>query len=175
MWVCPTTVVNDLPRTDPVWLDHAGFVPPAVFERYRRLYPNSNVDPRSTPRAHAINLAIVAALHNAGAQLLLGTDTVKPGVLPGYSIHDELSNFVAAGMSPYDAIRAGTVDAARFLNRSPDFGVIAAGRRADLVLLDGNPLEDVKNTGRILGVMAMGRWFTEEELQKRLLALQASY
>jgi len=120
-------------------------------------------------------LAIVAALHKAGAQLLLGTDTVKPGVLPGYSLHDELSNFVAAGMSPYDAIRAGTVDAARFLNRSPDFGVIAAGRRADLVLLDGNPLEDVENTGRILGVMAMGRWFTEEELQKRLLALQASY
>src|SRR5438128_5479568 len=100
---------------------------------------------------------------------------VLPGVLPGYSIHDELSNFVAAGMSPYDAIRAGTVDAARFLNRSADFGVIAAGRRADLVLLDGNPLEDVKNTGRILGVMAIGRWFTEEELQKRLLALRASY
>ena len=78
-------------------------------------------------------------------------------------------------MSPYDAIRAGTVDAARFLNRSGDFGVVAAGRRGDLVLLDANPLEDVRNTARIAGVMAMGRWFTAEELQKKLLALRASY
>jgi imidazolonepropionase-like amidohydrolase len=139
------------------------------------MYTNTNTDPRSTPRAHEINLAIVGALYKADAHLLLGTDTVKPGVLPGYSLHDELGNFVAAGMSPYDAIRAGTVDAARFLNRSGDFGEVAAGRRGDLVLLDANPLEDVRNTARIAGVMAMGRWFTAAELHIQLLALRASY
>jgi imidazolonepropionase-like amidohydrolase len=175
VWVCPTIVVNNLPGTDRVWLDHASFVPPSVFDRYRRMYPNSGTDPRSTQKAHEINSAIVSALHGAGVSLLLGTDTVKPGVLPGYSLHEELSNCVAAGMSPYDAIRAGTADAARFLNRSSDFGVVAAGRRADLLLLNANPLEDVKNTERIAGIMASGHWFTAEELDKRLVVLRASY
>ena len=84
------------------------------------MYPGiaAGTDPRSTPRARELNLSIVAALHNAAAQLLLGTDTAKPGVLPGYSLHDEPVNFVSAGMSPYEALRAGTADAARLLDRS---------------------------------------------------------
>ncbi len=177
IWVCPTIVVRDLPRTDPVWREEASFVPPSVFERYARMYPNiaAGTDPRSTPRAHEVDLSIVAALHNAGAQLLLGTDTPKPGVLPGYSLHDELVNFVSAGLSPYEALRAGTVEAARFLGRSSDFGVIAEGRRADLLLLEANPLDDVRNTSKIAGVMVVGRWWTAEDLRKSLIALRASY
>jgi len=108
-------------------------------------------------------------------QLLLGTDTVKPGVLPGYSLHDELVNFVSTGMSPYEALRAGTADAARFLDRGSDFGVVAAGRRADLLLLEANPLDDVRNTTKIVGVMVAGRWFTADDLKKRLVSMRASY
>ncbi|HUA18366.1 MAG TPA: amidohydrolase family protein [Bryobacteraceae bacterium] len=177
IWVCPTIVVRDLPRTDPVWLEEASFVPPSVFERYARMYPRiaAGTDPRSTPRAREFNLSIVAALHHAGVQLLLGTDTPKPGVLPGYSLHDELANFVAAGMSPYEALRAGTADAARFLRRSSDFGVVAKGRRADLLLLEANPLDDVRNTSKIAGVMAAGHWFSADDLKKGMLALRASY
>lgn len=177
IWVCPTIVATDLPRTDPVWREEASFVPPSVFDRYARMYPAiaAGTNPRSTPRARELNLSIVAALHNAGAQLLLGTDAPKPGVLPGYSLHDELVNFVSAGMSPYEALRAGTADSARFLSRSSDFGVVVEGRRADLLLLEANPLGDVRNTSKIEGVMIAGRWFTSDDLKKRMTALRASY
>jgi imidazolonepropionase-like amidohydrolase len=107
--------------------------------------------------------------------LLLGTDTVKPGTLPGFSLHEELEKFVAAGMTPYEAIRAGTVDAAEFLSQGEEFGVVTVGRRADLLLLNANPLEDVKNTSKIAGVMASGRWLTAEELTHRLETLRSSY
>jgi imidazolonepropionase-like amidohydrolase len=79
------------------------------------------------------------AFEAPGVPLLLGSDAYKPGTLPGFSIHEELMNFVAAGLSPYEALRAGTSDAARFLHRKEDFGTIAVGRRADLLLLDGDP------------------------------------
>jgi cytosine/adenosine deaminase-related metal-dependent hydrolase len=175
--VCPTVVVYDLPRTDSVWREEASFVPPSVFDRYARMYPSiaAGTNPRSTPRAHELNLSIVAALHNAGVQLLLGTDTPKPGVLPGYSLHDELVNFVAAGMSAYEALRAGTADAARFLGRTSDFGVLTEGRRADVLLLEANPLDDVRNTSKIAGVMVAGRWLSAGDLKKSMVALRASY
>jgi imidazolonepropionase-like amidohydrolase len=177
IWVCPTVVVTDLPRTDSVWREEASFIPPSVFERYARMYPSiaAGTDPRSTPRARELDLSIVAALHNAGAQLLLGTDTAKPGVLPGYSLHDELVNFVSAGMSPYEALRAGTADAARFLDRSSDFGMVAEGRRADLLFLEANPLDDVRNTTKIVGVMVAGRWLTADDLKKRMVGMRALY
>ena len=175
VWVCPTLVVWDQPGTDPVWTGHASFVPPDVFVRYRRMYPNAGVDPRATPEARSVFLDVIRALHSGGVHLLLGTDTVKPGTLPGYSLHDELENLVAAGLTSYEAIRSGTFDAAAFLHKQDEFGAVRAGMRADLLLLDGNPLNDVKNTSRIAGVAAAGRWLTAEELQRQLVALRASY
>jgi imidazolonepropionase-like amidohydrolase len=177
IWVCPTIVATDLPRTDPVWREEASFVPPSVLSRYARMYPAiaAGTNPRSSPRARELNLSILAALHNAGAQLLLGTDAPKPGVLPGYSLHEELVNFVSAGMSPYEALRAGTADAARFLGRGSDFGLVAEGRRADLLLLEANPFDDIRNTSKIAGVMVAGRWLIIDELKKSMLALRASY
>ena len=121
-WVCPTMVVTHLPRTDSTWLEEASHVPPAVFARYRTMYPNKITDPRSTPRGHAVDMATLTALHRGGVRLLLGTDTLKPGTLPGFSRHEELENFVAAGMTPYEAIRAGTADAAEFLNQGKESG-----------------------------------------------------
>src|SRR5262249_20498301 len=171
VWVCPTLVVHDQPGSDPVWTDHASFVPPDVFVRYRRMYPNASIDPRATPEARSLFLDIIRALHSGGVPLLLGTDTVKPGTLPGYSLHDELDNLVAAGLTPYEAIRAGTLDAAGFLHKQDEFGAVREAMRADLLLLDGNPLSDVKNTSRVSGVVAAGHWLTTEELRRQLVAL----
>jgi imidazolonepropionase-like amidohydrolase len=175
VWICPTVVVYDARRTDPVGLAEASFVPPDVFARYDRMYPNHGTDPRATPAAHAVLVAIVAALHSGGAHLLLGTDTMKVGTLPGYSLHEELENFVAAGMTPYEALRAGTVDAAKFLHRENEFGLVSKGLRADLILVDANPLADVKNVSKLAGVLAGGRWFTAEDLNRQLVALRANY
>jgi hypothetical protein len=86
---------------------------------------------------------VVTILHEEGAPLLLGTDAPNPFVVHGPSIHRELANLVGAGLSPYEALRCGTVDAARFLGESSNAGSIAVGKRADLILLRSNPLMDV--------------------------------
>ena len=74
-------------------------------------------------------------------------------------------------MTPYEALRAATVKPAEFLGRADEFGVIAAGRRADLLLVRGNPLEDVTHASERVGVMLRGIWLSEEELQSRMGAL----
>lgn len=177
IWTCPTVVVADPPRQDPTWLERKSFVPPGIMSRYAEMYPGmaSSTDPRGTAEGHAVWLAILRALHEGGVRLLLGTDSVKPGTLPGFSLHEELANFVAAGMTPYEAIRAGTADAAIFLHQQSEFGTVATGLRADLLLVESNPLEDVRNVSKLVGVMVNGHWFTEKELTQRLATLRASY
>jgi imidazolonepropionase-like amidohydrolase len=105
-------------------------------------------------RAH--RLMMVDALHKGGVSLLAGTDTPNPFVVPGFSLHDELALLVEAGLSPAAALAAATRDAARFLD-ARDWGTIASGNVADLVLLDANPLADIANTRRISRVVVRGR------------------
>ena len=122
-------------------------------------------------RGDVARAKIIKALHDTGARLLVGTDTPHPFVMPGFSVHDELSNFVSVGMSPYQALKAATVNAAEFMGVPGEFGVIKPGARADLILLEGNPLEDVKNASRIAGVMVRGHWLSREALHRGLDAM----
>jgi imidazolonepropionase-like amidohydrolase len=126
-------------------------------------------------RRDALLLKVTRALHDAGARLLLGTDTGNPYVLPGFSVHEELALLVQAGLTPYEALRAGTRDAAEFIGQLEEFGTVAPGKRADLLLLEANPLEDVANARRRSGVMVRGRWLPEEELRAMLEEVAASY
>ncbi|MEX1253613.1 MAG: amidohydrolase family protein [Dehalococcoidia bacterium] len=119
-------------------------------------------------RAAGLRNQLVRALRDAGARLLLGTDTPNPFVIPGFAIHEELPLLVEAGLTPYEAIRAGTSDAAEFLGAADEFGTIAIGRRADLILTDANPLADVTNVARRSGVMVRGRWLAAAELDAML-------
>lgn len=123
-------------------------------------------DPAAANRAHLMRLRLVGALHSSGAKLLLGTDAMAPFVVPGFAIHDELSHLVSAGLTPFEAFRAGTSDAAEFLGQS--FGLVAPGQRADLVLLTANPLDAVDNFKRRAGVMVRGHWRTEAALASLL-------
>jgi imidazolonepropionase-like amidohydrolase len=118
---------------------------------------------------------LVKVLHENGARLLVGTDTPNAFVIPGFSVLEELQNFVEAGLTPYQAIKAATRDAAEFLGASNEFGAISVGKRADLILVEGNPLETVANIKRRAGVMVRGRWLSSSDLQKQLDALAASY
>jgi imidazolonepropionase-like amidohydrolase len=120
-------------------------------------------------------MKLVKALHDAGARLLLGTDFPPAFTVPGFSLHEELQNFVAAGLTPYQALRAGSSDAAEFLKKQDEFGTVTVGKRADLILLEANPLVDVRNAARRVGVMVHGRWLTEAELVERLEKLALSY
>lgn len=108
------------------------------------------------------------ALHEEGALLMSGTDTNVPLMVPGFSLHNELEAMVDLGISPYDALRTSTYNPALYLNSLNEFGTIEAGKRADLVLLQANPLEDITNTRLIEGVMVRGRWYTRADLDTML-------
>jgi imidazolonepropionase-like amidohydrolase len=129
----------------------------------------------SLARDYRTQERLVLALQRAGVRLLVGTDAPVPVVLPGFSEREELQDLVTAGLTPYEALRAATANAAEFLKQRGEFGVIVEGSRADLVLLEANPLEDVRNVDRRVGVMVRGRWHPEAELQGMLDALASAY
>lgn len=122
---------------------------------------------------YALDKKLLTCLKKAGVQLLLSTDSGSGGmgVAPGFSIHDELSILVENGFTTYEALAAGTVVASKIVKRMngrDEFGTIAPGKRADLILLQQNPLEDVANTRKISGVMAAGRWYDQKDITEML-------
>ena len=117
----------------------------------------------------------VRGLHRGGARILLGTDEPNQFIIPGFAVHEELRNLVEVGFTSYEAISAATRDAAEFLKSRDQWGAIAIGTRADLILITANPFEDVANVSRRAGVMVHGKWFPEKELQASLERLSASY
>jgi hypothetical protein len=110
----------------------------------------------------------VAEAHAAGVKILLGTDAGDTYVFPGFSVHDELAAFVAAGISPAAAIKSATIDAAAFAGLDADYGSIQTGKAADMLLLDGNPLADVHNTRRIAGLFFNGQYYDRQMLDRLL-------
>ncbi|MGH7545803.1 MAG: amidohydrolase family protein [Gemmatimonadota bacterium] len=118
--------------------------------------------------------AILMALHRAGARILLGSDAPQVFNVPGFSIHQELRALVDAGLTPYEALATGTRNVAIYFGAEGEFGTVGEGKAADLILLDANPLADVRNVQRRAGVVVRGRWLPEEELQRRLDALAAA-
>jgi len=107
---------------------------------------------------------IVTTLHHAGAVLLAGTDTPMPNVYPGDSLHEELALLVESGLSPAEALRSATLAPALFLGIADRMGSVSVGKRADLVLLDANPLTDIRNTRRIRAVLLDGHLLTHPAL-----------
>jgi len=133
---------------------------------------------RAMTIAHDKGLAteslIVKELAAAGGPLMTGTDTPNPYVIPGPSLHQELALMVAAGLSPYDALRAATIVPAQFLGDDRD-GRIVAGAHADLVLLDADPLADIHAVDKISGVMVHGRWLSTKDLKETRDRLVRAY
>lgn len=117
---------------------------------------------------------LTRALAAAGARLMTGTDALIPSNVPGFSIHDELAELVDVGLSPYDALRSSTTEPFAFLGELDQAGTIAVGKRADLVLLDDNPLVDIAATRNISGVMIRGRWIARDEILEHLEELAAT-
>ena len=123
-------------------------------------------DPETAALAIDLRRRLILALHDSGAGLLLGSDAPQIFNVPGFSAHRELDVLVAAGLTPYEALQTGTSAVAKFLGSNT--GVVAVGKEADLILLDANPLEDIRNSRRIHGVMLRGQWLPASELEQRL-------
>jgi len=147
------------------------YVPPAVHREWvarigSRSVAEESMAMRRTSYAHF--KTVMRILHRDGVRTLAGSDAWNPNVIPGSSLHDELALFVDIGMSPLQALQAATLNPARFLGTTDSLGSIAAGKLADLVLLDADPLADISNTTHIRAVLADGRLFDRAALDALL-------
>jgi hypothetical protein len=120
------------------------------------------------------DLELVGAMHRAGVQILAGTDAAIPSIFPGFSLHEELALLVRAGLTPMEALQTATRQPARFLGQERDLGTVEKGKRADLVLLDADPLVDIKNTTRIHAVVVNGRLLDRKTLDQMLTDVEAA-
>ena len=126
-------------------------------------------------RVVELQRAITLAFARAGVPLMTGTDAEFLGAQPGFGLHTELEMFVDLGMSPLEALRAATSTPAQVLRIADSVGTIAPGKVADLVLLEADPLRDIRNTRRIAGVFRAGRWLPQTALAAMLDSLARSY
>jgi len=142
------------------------FIPPAMQKLWdlpNILTPLSAEDRQDLVKIVPMMLDVVSRMHRAGVRILAGTDAPWL-VVPGFSLHDELILLVKAGLTPADALRGATLDTAQFLGLQHLLGTVEKGKVADLVLLDANPLEDIRNTQKIRGVFMQGHYFDRQAL-----------
>jgi tetratricopeptide (TPR) repeat protein len=144
--------------------------------RYRGSWSNrlSEMD-KMLKQSLELQKMMVREFDNAGAALMTGTDAPLTFVYPGFALHHELELFVESGLAPFDALRAATVTPAKVFKIDDQVGTIAVGKSADLVLLDANPLENIKNTRRISGVFTRGRFLSRQEIDKMLEQIAEGY
>lgn len=136
------------------------------------LLDGTGADSASARRMIELRRKLLKALHDAGAGLLLGSDAPQMYNVPGFSIHRELEALVAAGLTPYQALETGTRNVAVFFGTLGETGTVERGKRADLVLLEADPMADIRNTTRRAGVMLRGRWMPRAELDAKLAEIR---
>ena len=183
-WVVPTMVlwetaffsdrgsVEVLPERPEV-----RYMPPETVDRWRQAVDQrlggSDVD--ANRRVAALRRRMLQALHDGGANIALGTDSPQIFSVPGFAMHHEMRLYVELGMTPYEVLETGTRKPAEYFEATDDFGTVAVGQRADLILLNANPMDDVANVADRVGVMANGRWLPAAEIDRRLAEIAQFY
>jgi imidazolonepropionase-like amidohydrolase len=176
-WIIPTLVVWETLR-GPVTLHsrttlpELRYMPRATTEQWTTSLEKRLNDPQFNPveaKQYVDNrLRILSTLHAAAVGILLGSDAPQQFNVPGFSIHREMKRMTDAGMTAYDIIKSGTSNVGRHFKAHDAFGTIAVGQRADVILLEANPLEDLAHIQRQAGVMVRGRWLPRADIQTRL-------
>jgi imidazolonepropionase-like amidohydrolase len=185
VWNVPTqTLIEHWPAPSPTVEQLLGrpemaFVPPQTRTQWASSKRQQLTAPTySAERARtliALRRELIKALHDAGAGLLLGSDAPQVFNVPGFSLHREIAAMIAAGLTPYEVLRTGTANPARFFAATDEFGTLREGLAADLLLLEGNPLEAPEVLARPLGVMVRGQWLDRTTLDRRLEQIAAQY
>ncbi len=176
-WYCPTFVwirgawhldENSFPK-DP----RLQYIPPETFRTWgemkeRRMKDRSDEDIAMGKEFFRRQFELTQSLHEAGVRFLAGTDTPVPYTFPGYSLHEELVLLVEAGLTPLEALQAATRNPAEYFEQLDQLGTVEAGKLADLVLLDANPIADIRNTQKISAVVVAGKLYSHDALQALL-------
>ena len=160
-YVVPT-MVNELKDSSTLASSYLAYLPRDLQQACTATIEAIELAPASSRRSvYRSFQQDVKALHNSGVRLMVGTDTPNPCIVPGFSVHAELVELVRAGLTPFEALRAATTTPRAVLQV----------RDNDVVLLDANPIDDISRTSNIAGLFMRGRWFTRDELARRLASL----
>lgn len=185
VWIVPTqalweTIIGAGDYDAMQQYDELKYIPQAVRNGYNNWVnnniknnPNLNVD---QALQHAeLRRVLLEEMNEAGVLILMGTDAPQLFSVPGFSIHRELPKMVEAGMTPYEIIHSGTKNVGDYFADRANFGTIEDGKRADLILVNSNPLDDVANIQNHSGVMVMGNWLSREMIDEKLKEIEDSY
>ncbi len=184
VWVVPTmalweTILGAPSAEDMAHYEELQYMPPDMVASWARSQDRrragSGFDQERADRIAAQRIDLLGALNEAGVRILMGTDSPQVFSVPGFALARELPLMTDAGMSPYEILVSGTRAVGEYLREQDTFGTITAGSRADLILLNSNPLEDAMRVFDRAGVMARGQWIPESEIQERLAEIAASY
>ncbi|HJQ26063.1 MAG TPA: amidohydrolase family protein [Blastocatellia bacterium] len=154
------------------------YVPPAMVNQWvqqRAGLAAQNPDAKQGQRVLELRDKILKALQEGTGKVMLGSDAPQLFSVPGFSLHREMLAMARAGLTPYQVLAAGTRNPAVYLKAESEFGTVEVGKRADLILVDDNPLKDVANVARRSGVVLRGQWLPEAKLRKMLDELAATY
>jgi len=147
----------------------------AFWRKPNNPYLKESADPKFFLGLYADEKFLLKKLFDGGVHIVAGTDSLNPMIVPGLSLHDELSSIVEAGLTPYQALRTATANPAAYVPGFADVGVLAPGRVANAILIDANPLQNVDALRSPDAVMINGNWMTRDDLQKRLDAAAALF
>ncbi len=151
------------------------YVIPPIREEWEAMLTGMDKNLDMLHRIFLLKLDFVRAMRSRGVRFLPGTDSPSyPGTIAGFALHDELQLLVRAGFTPAEALKSATCDAAEFMGKQNDFGSVTPGKMADLVLLNANPLTDIRNTTSIAAVFLMGGEFDRSALDAMLKKAEAA-
>jgi imidazolonepropionase-like amidohydrolase len=179
-WVCPTMIMrssyavldNPILATD----YRLRYAKPAWRSSWLKMTKAASSVPASEWESRRETIrrekALVGRFQHGGVGLLAGSDDANPYVLPGFSLHDELALLVQSGLTPLQALQTATLNPAKFFNQVAAAGSIANGKNGDMVLLDGNPLENIRNIRKVSGVIIHGRFLNRTELNRILAEIE---
>jgi imidazolonepropionase-like amidohydrolase len=178
-WVTPTLASLDITAHPEEWSvedPELAFVPPSLAKQWRDSFQDTAMKERAAwlARQAANDWRLTGELHQAGIPVLAGSDSLDPFVFPGESLHRELAELVRAGLRPSEALQSATAGAAQFLGRESDLGTVEVGKLADLVVLDGSPLENIANTERVNAVVRGGVYLDRAALDRLLSQARSS-
>lgn len=179
-WHTPTLVVAlgldqgrriySQPESEP----HQAYISPSLFAWWKKYWPPEMFAGSENEGGLEELIGWVGEMNELGIKIMAGSDLAALGVYPGFSLHEELILLNRAGLTPLEVLRTATINPARFLGLENSRGSIAPGKTADLVILEGNPLDLISNTRKIAGVVLRGRYLSRSRLDDILLDVRLS-